>query len=64
MLLQHKTDNLYKRALLALCELTDTEELMPHTVMVDFEKSFHNALRADFGNIVISGCFFQFGQCI
>ncbi|XP_057339449.1 uncharacterized protein LOC130676955 [Microplitis mediator] len=62
ILAPNKTARLYTEVLKKLIELKP--DLKPKTMIVDYEKSFINGLKACFPTTKIRGCHFHYGQCI
>lgn len=64
--LDSKTETTYTRMLAIIKDvlLEKGVTFSPHKVQIDFERAMFNALRAEFSNVQISGCYFHFGQAI
>ncbi|XP_068237065.1 uncharacterized protein [Palaemon carinicauda] len=62
MLLQRKSEELYRRALLQI-QCIDNE-IAPVSISCDYEKAFHNAFLSVFNNAEVLGCFFHLSQAV
>ncbi|XP_068208558.1 uncharacterized protein [Palaemon carinicauda] len=62
MLLQRKSEELYRRALLQIQCLDN--EIAPVSISCDYEKAFHNAFLSVFNNAEVLGCFFHLSQAV
>jgi len=61
-LLPDKKENTYKLMFQALKSLIPN--LNPLNIMMDFEKGAMNAVKFEFPNASINGCFFHLSQCV
>jgi len=62
VLLPDKKENTYKLMFQALKSLISN--LSPLNIMMDFEKGAMNAVKFEFPNASINGCFFHLSQCV
>jgi len=61
-LLPGKKEDTYIQMFKALKSLN--QNLNPESIMMDFEKAAMNAVKSEFPNTSINGCFFHLSQCI
>jgi len=67
VLLPNKSEQTYRRMFTLLKDAIQREidsELLPETVMLDFEVAAKNAVKAVFPLCTLRGCFFHYTQCI
>jgi hypothetical protein len=62
VLLQDKSETSYARVFQKVLQLKPT--LNPLSMMADFEKASHNAVRQVFPAVQLVGCLFHLGQCL
>jgi len=62
VLLPDKKEDTYRRMFDALKSLKPN--LNPKTIMIDYEKTSINAIKTEFPNTKVNGCFFHLSQCI
>lgn len=61
-LLPDKKEETYKRFFRAV--KSSNPNVNPNSVMMDYEKAAMNAVKCEFPNVIINGCFFHLSQCV
>lgn len=61
-LLPDKKEETYKRFFRAVKSINPN--VNPNSVMMDYEKAAMNAIKCEFPNVIINGCFFHLSQCV